>query len=144
MLSSAELVCFAATKNPEAAKNFYANVLELRLIEDSPFALVFDANGTMLRIQKVQEHTPAKHTTLGWHVEDIRVEMEELIRKGVRFERYERLPQDELGIWKSPSGALVAWFLDPDGNGLSLTQFPAQQGVPAERRENSAPAERGR
>jgi catechol 2,3-dioxygenase-like lactoylglutathione lyase family enzyme len=139
MLSSSELICFAATKNPEAAKSFYVNVLDLKLIEDSPFALVFDANGTTLRIQKVQEHTPAKHTTLGWRVGDIRSEMGYLIRKGVRFERYERVPQDELGIWKSPSGALVAWFLDPDGNGLSLTQFPAQQSVQPDRREDAAP-----
>jgi catechol 2,3-dioxygenase-like lactoylglutathione lyase family enzyme len=126
MLSTTKLVCFAATKKSEAAKNFYENVLGLKLIEDSPFALVFDANGTMLRIKKVKEHEPAKHTTLGWHVADIRSEMDELVRKGVRFERYERLPQDDVGVWKSPSGALVAWFLDPDGNGLSLTQFPAQ------------------
>jgi catechol 2,3-dioxygenase-like lactoylglutathione lyase family enzyme len=139
MLSTAELVCFAATKNPEAAKSFYVNVLGLKLIEDSPFALVFDANGTMLRIQKVQEHTPAKHTTLGWHVADIRREMHELVRKGTRFERYERLSQDDVGIWKSPSGALIAWFLDPDGNGLSLTQFPTQQSVQPDRREDAAP-----
>lgn len=123
MLSTADLICFAATTNAEAAKNFYLNTLELKLVEDSPFALVFDANGTMLRIQKVQEHTPARHTILGWHVADIRSEIAELMRKGVHFERYERLPQDDRGIWKSPSGALVAWFLDPDGNGLSLTQF---------------------
>jgi catechol 2,3-dioxygenase-like lactoylglutathione lyase family enzyme len=68
MLNNADIVCFAATKNPEAAKRFYEEVLGLSLIEDSPFALAFDANGTMLRIQKVQEHTPAKHTTLGWKV----------------------------------------------------------------------------
>src|SRR6478735_9019241 len=98
MLSAAELICFAATKNPEAAKNFYENVLGLKLIEDNPFALVFDANGTVLRIQKVQEHTAAKHTILGWHVADIRVEMGELVRKGARFERYERLPQDDSGV----------------------------------------------
>lgn len=126
MLNDAELICFAATKNPDAARVFYANVLGLALIEDSPFALAFDANGTMLRIQKVQEHTPAKHTSLGWKVNTIRACIEALTRKGVRFERYERLEQDELGIWRAPSGALVAWFLDPDGNGLSLTEWPAR------------------
>jgi catechol 2,3-dioxygenase-like lactoylglutathione lyase family enzyme len=126
MLNKAEIVCFAATKNPTAAKKFYGEVLGLPLIEDSPFALAFDANGTMLRIQKVQEHTPAKHTALGWKVSDIHAHIAALLRKGVRFERYEGLPQDESGVWKSPSGALVAWFLDPDGNGLSLTEWPAQ------------------
>jgi catechol 2,3-dioxygenase-like lactoylglutathione lyase family enzyme len=123
MLNDADIICFAATKKPDAAKAFYGQVLGLELIEDSPFALAFDANGTMLRIQKVQEHTPQKHTTLGWRVADIRARIDELTRKGVRFERYERLAQDEAGIWESPSGALVAWFLDPDGNGLSLTEW---------------------
>lgn len=126
MLNDAEIMCFAATKNPDAAKDFYERVLGLPLLEDSQFALVFNANGTLLRMQKVQEHTPAKHTTLGWKVRNIRECIDTLVRKGVRFERYERLSQDENGVWQSPSGALVAWFLDPDGNGLSLTQWPTQ------------------
>jgi catechol 2,3-dioxygenase-like lactoylglutathione lyase family enzyme len=126
MLNSADIVCFAATKNAEAAKKYYGEVLGLTVIEDSPFALAFDANGTMLRIQKVQEHTPAKHTTLGWKVVDIRAHIAALARKAVRFERYDRLPQDESAVWESPSGALVAWFVDPDGNGLSLTEWPAE------------------
>lgn len=125
MLNSAELICFVATKNPEAAKRFYADLLDLTLVEDSQFALAFDANGTMLRIQKVHELTPAKHTALGWRVTDIRAQIRALTSKGIRFERYAGLAQDEMGIWKSPSGALVAWFLDPDGNGLSLTEWPA-------------------
>jgi catechol 2,3-dioxygenase-like lactoylglutathione lyase family enzyme len=126
MLSNAEIICFTATKNPGAAKEFYQSVLGLPLIEDSPFALVFDANGTMLRIQKVQEHTPARHTSLGWKVGDIRAVIDALVSKGVSFVRYERLPQDEKGIWESPAGALVAWFLDLDGNTLSLTEWPVQ------------------
>lgn len=133
MLNDAEIICFAVTRNPEAAKAFYGQILGLTLIEDSPFALAFDANGTMLRIQKVQEHTPAKHTTLGWKVANIREYIDDLVRNGVRFERYESLPQDEAGIWESPSGALVAWFLDPDGNGLSLTEWPAQPAIAADR-----------
>lgn len=127
VLANAEIICFAATTNPEAAKSFYEDVLELTLLEDSPFALVFDANGIMLRIQKVQQHVPAKHTTLGWKVADIRSQIRLLSAKGVQLQHYEGLTQDELGIWKSPSGALVAWFLDPDGNGLSLTEFEAKR-----------------
>lgn len=125
MLTTAELICFIATKNPEAAKRFYADLLGLTLLEDSSSALVFDAHGTMLRIQKVQELTPGKHTALGWRVTDIRAQIQVLTSKGIRFERYERLAQDEMGIWKAPSGAMVAWFLDSDGNGLSLTEWPA-------------------
>jgi predicted enzyme related to lactoylglutathione lyase len=126
VLANAEIICFTATTVPEAAKKFYRDVLHLTLLEDSPFALVFDANGTMLRIQKVQHHSPPTHTTLGWKVTDIRAEILRLSARGVKFQRYDHLPQDELGIWRSPSGALVAWFLDPDGNGLSLTEFGAQ------------------
>jgi catechol 2,3-dioxygenase-like lactoylglutathione lyase family enzyme len=124
MLGNSQLIGFAATKHSELTKGFYRDVLGLRLMEDSAFAIVFDANGTMLRIQKVQEHVPAKHTTLGWRVGDIRSKIDELSKKGVRFERYERLPQDERGIWCTPDGAEVAWFKDPDGNTLSLTQWP--------------------
>ena len=85
--------------------------------------MVFDANGTMLRVQKVQELLPARHAVLGWDVRDIRAEIEALTKKGVRFERFDGLPQDELGIWTSPAGGKIAWFKDPDGNTLSLTQF---------------------
>jgi catechol 2,3-dioxygenase-like lactoylglutathione lyase family enzyme len=124
MLSKAAIMCFSATRNAEAAKDFYQNILGLKLVEDSPFALAFDANGTMLRIQKVQEHSPPKHTSLGWKVADINSQVNALVSKGVRFERYDRLLQDGAGIWESPSGARVAWFRDPDGNTLSLTQWP--------------------
>ena len=123
MLSSSKLICFVATQDPDAAKAFYRGVLGLRLVEDGPFALVFDANGTMLRVQKLQEHTPAKHTSLGWEVTDIRAEIAALTASGVRFQRYETLQQDESGVWHSPFGALVAWFQDPDGNTLSLAQW---------------------
>ncbi len=131
MLNKEEVICFAATKNPEKAKHFYSEKLALSLIEENQFALVYDANGTMLRIQKVQEHTPAGHTVLGWRVEDIYSKIKALVDQGVRFERFESLPQDEFAVWQSPSGALVAWFRDPDGNCLSLTQFSAKPGVPS-------------
>jgi catechol 2,3-dioxygenase-like lactoylglutathione lyase family enzyme len=123
MLSDSRLICFAATRNSEAAKEFYRDTLGLRLTEDSPFALVFDVNGTMLRVQKFPEHAPPKTTVLGWHVQNIAATITELAERGVRFERYPTLSQDERGIWKSPSGAEVAWFKDPDGNTLSLTQW---------------------
>ncbi len=123
MLNDSRLICFAATRHPEAAKEFYRDVLGLPLTEDSPFALAFDANGTMLRIQKFPEHTPAKTTVLGWHVADIAAKIAALTQRGVTFEHYPGLVQDQRGIWKSPSGAQVAWFKDPDGNTLSLTQW---------------------
>ena len=127
MLSKSPLVAFVATAAPGAAKHFYGSVLGLRLLEDTPFALVFDAKGTSLRIQKVQHVSPAPHTVLGWAVRDIRAAVQGLAAKGVAFQRYDGLAQDQLGIWSAPGGALVAWFRDPDGNTLSLTESPSQQ-----------------
>lgn len=123
MLNNSNVVAFVATSKPEGAKDFYQRVLGLRLISDDPFAIVFDANGVMLRVQKVQEHAPPPYTVLGWDVADIRASVKELSERAVKFERYAWLEQDELGIWTTPNGARVAWFKDPDGNMLSLTQF---------------------
>jgi catechol 2,3-dioxygenase-like lactoylglutathione lyase family enzyme len=116
-------VAFVATADSARARDFYGSVIGLRLVADEPYALVFDANGVMLRVQKVETVRPAGYTALGWSVVDIARTVESLRAKGVRFERYPRLNHDDLGIWTSPSGARVAWFEDPDGNILSLTQF---------------------
>jgi catechol 2,3-dioxygenase-like lactoylglutathione lyase family enzyme len=120
-----KLIGFVATQNSARAREFYAEILGLKLISEDPFALVFDICGTMLRVQKVQEVIPAKYTALGWEVSDIAAVVKELDKRGVRFERYEGLSQDALAVWTSPSGAKVAWFKDPDGNTLSLSQFQA-------------------
>jgi catechol 2,3-dioxygenase-like lactoylglutathione lyase family enzyme len=124
-MSTSKIICFVATQRPEEARKFYETTLGLKFISDDPFAMVFDANGTMLRVQKVQELHPAKHTVLGWEVPDIGARMKELMAKGVRFERFPGLPLDELAVWTSPAGGKIAWFKDPDGNMLSLTQFHA-------------------
>ena len=122
MLSHSRLVGFVATAKPAEARSFYQSVLGLLLVEESPFALVFDANGTTLRVQKVGAVSPAPHTALGWHVENIREAAAALAVRGVIFERYDGLQQDGQGIWTSPDGSRVAWFRDPDGNTLSLTE----------------------
>jgi catechol 2,3-dioxygenase-like lactoylglutathione lyase family enzyme len=124
MLGEYEVMAFTQTTQPERAKVFYGHVLGLRFEEDTPFALVFRAGRTMLRVQKVRELSPLPFTALGWKVPDIRAAVEKLAKKGVTFERYENMGQDELGIWASLSGAKVCWFKDPDGNILSLTEFP--------------------
>jgi catechol 2,3-dioxygenase-like lactoylglutathione lyase family enzyme len=123
MLAHCDLIAFIATAQPEEARRFYSEVLGLRLMEDMPFALVFDAHGTMLRIQKVEMLSPAGYTTLGWHVGDIQEAVELLRKRGIVFERYPGLPQDEQGIWTTPAGSKIAWFTDPDGNILSLTEI---------------------
>ena len=125
MLSTATLMGFAATADPAAARQFYQSVLGLELVEDGPYALVFAAHGTTLRVQKVEAVAPVPYTTLGWQVTDIATEVRQLVARGVRFERYAGLPQDEHDIWRTPAGAMVAWFRDPDGNTLSLTEFHA-------------------
>jgi catechol 2,3-dioxygenase-like lactoylglutathione lyase family enzyme len=124
MLNSSNVVAFVATNKPDSAKSFYEQTLGLRLVTDDAFAIVFDANGVMLRVQKVQEHTPLPYTVLGWDVADIHASVTELSGRGVNCERYEWLEQDDSGVWTAPSGAQIAWFKDPDGNTLSLTQFP--------------------
>jgi catechol 2,3-dioxygenase-like lactoylglutathione lyase family enzyme len=124
-LADNKIMAFAAATDAEAAVDFYENKLGLKLVEDSPFALVFDAGGTMLRVQKVQVASPPQFTVLGWEVDDIAAKIKELMERGVEFNHYgmEFPRQDELGIWTTPDGAKVAWFKDPDGNTLSLTQF---------------------
>ena len=107
------------------ARAFYEDVLGLRLLADeAPFALVFDANGTMLRVTTVHEFSPHPFTVLGWYVESIESTVEKLTAAGVVFLRFPGMnDKDPLGIWTTPSGARVAWFHDPDKNVLSLTQF---------------------
>lgn len=122
LFASYELVAFIATRDPARAKVFYGGTLGLPLIGEDPFALVFDANGTMLRITTVEQVAAPKYTVLGWQVPDITAAAQTLQQTGVKLERYGGMDQDEFGIWKSPNGARVAWFKDPDGNTLSLTQ----------------------
>jgi len=125
ILGSGKLVAFAPTTDPVKARAFYEDVLGLRLLADeAPFALVFDANGTMLRVTTVHEFSPHPFTVLGCYVESIESTVEKLTAAGVVFLRFPGMnDKDPLGIWTTPSGARVAWFHDPDKNVLSLTQF---------------------
>jgi catechol 2,3-dioxygenase-like lactoylglutathione lyase family enzyme len=121
-MSLNRVVTFLLTQKPEAATSFYRDTLGLAYLRDDGFALVFDAGGNMLRISKVPAHTPAQHTVLGWEVDDMSAAVTELASRGVAFERYPNMGQDEHGICTFPTGDKVAWFKDPDGNVLSLSQ----------------------
>jgi catechol 2,3-dioxygenase-like lactoylglutathione lyase family enzyme len=121
MLGAINIVAFVPTKDAEKAKAFYVGVLGLRFVKDDGFALVLDANGIMVRVAKA-EFTPAPFTILGWQVTDIEKIVAALQAEGVRFERFGFFEQDKLGIWTAPSGDKVAWFKDPDGNVLSVSQ----------------------
>jgi catechol 2,3-dioxygenase-like lactoylglutathione lyase family enzyme len=122
-LREQRIIAFVATRDPARAKRFYSDTLGLPLMsEEIPFALVFDAHGTMLRVTIVKELSAAEYTVLGWQVLNIVVAAKSLQKAGVRFERYQGMQQDELGIWTSPGGGKVAWFKDPDGNTLSISE----------------------
>jgi catechol 2,3-dioxygenase-like lactoylglutathione lyase family enzyme len=116
-------VAFVATRDLGRAKEFYRDALGLHLVSEDEFALVFDAAGTMLRVTRVEKPAAAKYTVLGWQVRDIVETAKQLQQAHVVLERYPGMQQDELSIWNAPSGARVAWFKDPDGNTLSITQF---------------------
>jgi catechol 2,3-dioxygenase-like lactoylglutathione lyase family enzyme len=123
MLETSEVVAFVGSADLPQARVFYEQALGLRLIEYNDFACVFDANGTMLRVTAVAEVARAGYTVLGWRVSDIAATVRGLGAKGIAFLRYDGMDQDESGIWTTPGGDQVAWFADPDGNVLSLTQF---------------------
>jgi predicted enzyme related to lactoylglutathione lyase len=126
ILHGSDLIAFAPTTDPQKALAFYQGVLGLRLVADEkPFALVFDANGIMLRVTTVHELQPQPFTILGWRVVNIDDNVDRLTAAGIEFNRYKGLnDSDPRGIWNSPSGGRIAWFKDPDGNVLSLTEFP--------------------
>ena len=116
------LIAFIATAKPYESRAFYRDVVGLDLIEEAEFSIVLASGETMLRIQKVAEVEPGTDTALGWAVESIDVRIAELTERGVRFERFEGATTDD-PVWVAPDDTKVAWFRDPDGNLLSLTQF---------------------
>jgi catechol 2,3-dioxygenase-like lactoylglutathione lyase family enzyme len=123
MLESAALVGFVGVSDLVRARHFYGDQLGLPLRDETPFALVAEAGGTMLRITAVDEVAPVPYTVLGWSVSDVDATIDHLVSRGVTFTRYEAMNQDQRGVWTAPGGSRIAWFLDPDGNNLSLTEF---------------------
>lgn len=122
MLSSDKIIAFVTITDPQKARAFYEGVLGLKFVKDDGFALVFDANGIMVRAVKMKEVTPLPFTVLGWQVSGIEDAVRDLTNKGVHFEIFGFFKQDQLGIWTAPTGDKVAWFKDPDGNVLSVSE----------------------
>src|SRR5450755_1660119 len=124
MLGSEKLAAFVGTKDAARAKAFYRDTLGLRLVSEDKFAVIFDANGTTLRVTPVRELAGAQYTVLGWEVSDIVATANALLQAGVKLERYDwpGFQQDELGITTAPGGTKLGWFKDPDGNILSIAQ----------------------
>ena len=122
-----KIIAFANIFDVAKAKAFYGGTLGLRLVdEEPPFALVYDANGTMIRLGMSKEPIQSGGTVLGWEVPSCEAAVRELLAAGVTLERYGFMQQDELGVWTAPTGAKVAWFKDPDGNVLSVSEHPGR------------------
>jgi catechol 2,3-dioxygenase-like lactoylglutathione lyase family enzyme len=124
-LATGDLIGFVPTTDLVRARAFFESRLGLRCAHEDGFAAVFDANGTMLRVTLVPELLPAPFTILGWKVDDISSSARALAACGVELVRFVGMEQDEDGVWTAPGGDRVAWFRDPDGNTLSLTELAA-------------------
>jgi catechol 2,3-dioxygenase-like lactoylglutathione lyase family enzyme len=122
VLANSTLQPMLATARPDAARAFYSDTLGLALKSEDMFALVYAVGGSELRIAKAPAVTPSLYAVMGFIIEDIAGIVASLTAKSVVFERYSFLVQDAAGIWSAPSGTQVAWFRDPDGNLLSLSQ----------------------
>ena len=122
MLASAKLVGFIPTKDYDAARAFYEGKLEFQFVSLDQFALVMRAGEHMIRIVRMPNFTPLQATILGWEVQDAVAVVKWLQSRGVSTEKYPWVPDKELGIWNPPGGGKVAWFKDPDGNVLSVSQ----------------------
>jgi catechol 2,3-dioxygenase-like lactoylglutathione lyase family enzyme len=122
MLSENKLIGFVPTKDSQKARAFYQDKLGFEFVGDDPFALVMRAGETMIRITKTPDFTPAPYTVMGWEVRDIEAVVRWLSGRGVAFEKYPFVQDRELGVWTTPTGDKVAWFKDPDGNVLSVSQ----------------------
>ena len=122
MLASGKMVGFIPTKDYDKARAFYEGKLGFEFVSDDMFALVMRAGETMIRIAKAKDFTPAQYTVLGWEVANIEEVVKWLQKRGVALEKYPFVQDEELGIWTTPNGDKVAWFKDPDGNVLSVSQ----------------------
>lgn len=122
MLTNPRVQAMTGTAKPDAAKAFYRDVLGLKLLSEDVFALVLEGGGQSLRLNRVPAVTPSAYAVLGFAIDDIAASVRAIIGKGVVMERYAFLQQDGDGVWTAPDGTKVAWFRDPDGNLLSLTQ----------------------
>lgn len=122
MLEGHPFVSFLPIADAARAKAFYCDLLGLPLRQEDQFAVVVDAGGAQLRLAVVQQVPDPVGTNAGWLVSDLNATVSELTDAGVVFERFTGMEQDVNGVWRSPGGSAVAWFRDPDGNRLSLSQ----------------------
>jgi predicted enzyme related to lactoylglutathione lyase len=111
---------FSAT-DIAAEKEFYGTTLGVEVAEESGMLRLHLAGGGEVLIYPKPDHTPATFTVLNFVVPDLDATVDELTRRGVRFARYEGMPQDEKGVMRG-NGPDIAWFTDPAGNVVSVIQ----------------------
>jgi len=122
MIFDGAVIGFIPTRDAERARAFYERSLGMRFVSDDQFALVMEGNGTTVRIVRVGDFSPQQFTVMGWEVKGIGEVVERLVAAGVEMQRYGLTGQGEDGVWAAPGGAKVAWFKDPDGNVLSVSE----------------------
>jgi len=122
VLSKAKIIGFVISTDYEKAREFYEGKLGFTFVSLDQFALALRAGEHQIRIARVPNFTPARYTVLGWEVQDIEAMASWLSGRGVAFEKYPFIQDQERGIWTAPGGDKIAWFKDPDGNVLSISQ----------------------
>jgi catechol 2,3-dioxygenase-like lactoylglutathione lyase family enzyme len=122
MLGKSPLIAIVPTVDADRAQDFYVNKLGLSFITDDGASLVLDANGTTIRLTRVEEHQPSPHPLLGWEVDDMTQVVDQLTAVGVEMLIFEGFGQDERGVWTGPDGTQLVFFSDPDGNSLYVAR----------------------
>ena len=122
MLDLGKLVAFLVTTDYDKARAFYEKKLGFQFVSQDQFALAVRVGGYNIRITKAKNFTPLQSTVLGWEVDDITAAVKWLADRGIETEKYPFVADKKWGIWDAPGGAKVAWFKDPDGNVLSVSQ----------------------
>jgi catechol 2,3-dioxygenase-like lactoylglutathione lyase family enzyme len=110
-----------AVDDVEQARAFYGDTLGLKTSEQYGLMTLHIAGDRDVLVYPKPDHEPASYTILNFPVDDIDRAVDELAGRGVQFERYDGMDQDERGIMRS-GGPYIAWFKDPAGNVLSVLQ----------------------
>lgn len=125
ILDGARPIAFVLSRDVAALAGFYGDILGLPMVGQDPYGTTFAlGGGATVRLTLIEGHVPGPHTVLGWAVDGLDATVDRLAAAGVAAEIFEGFGQDERGIWTSPDGSgRIVWFRDPEGNGLSLTEF---------------------
>ncbi|MGW5671103.1 VOC family protein [Micromonospora sp. NPDC003776] len=123
MLDDTKAFSSFAVDDTDRAERFYADTLGLRVSRDETMGdlLRLHIGGTSVLVYPKPDHAPAGFTVLNFPVDDIDRAVDGLVARGVRFARYDGMPQDDKGIMRG-NGPSIAWFTDPAGNVMSVIE----------------------